>query len=91
MSARPERLVSAGAALYVVGSAANATNVALTRGWCERGLHAVLLPGPDAERLLRPGDVAIGRLDVLPTPDGIGGRDVYAEVARALDLRRVRS
>jgi [lysine-biosynthesis-protein LysW]--L-2-aminoadipate ligase len=63
--------VTAAATLYVVGSEANSTNVALARGWRERGLDAVLLSALDAERLLRPGDVAIGRLDVVPTLDGV--------------------
>lgn len=62
---------AAEATVGVIGSEANTTSVALTRGWCERGLDAVLLSAADAERLLRPGDVAIGRLDVLPTLDGV--------------------
>jgi [lysine-biosynthesis-protein LysW]--L-2-aminoadipate ligase len=60
-----------GPAVHVLGSRANATNVLLVRGWSARGLEAVLLPAAAALLVLRPGQTAIGRLDVLPGLDGI--------------------
>jgi [lysine-biosynthesis-protein LysW]--L-2-aminoadipate ligase len=53
--------------IRVVGSAANQTNVELVRQWRLRGLDAALV----APARLRLGDVALGRLDVLPTLDGV--------------------
>ena len=35
------------------------------------GIDATIIDPNDAERRLRPGDVALGRLDVLPTMDGV--------------------
>lgn len=52
----------------VFGSATNATNVELTRAWRDAGIDAVLLNPP---RALRADSVVIGRLDVLPTFDGV--------------------
>lgn len=57
--------------VYVLGSEANSTSAELVRHWRERGLDAALVSGQDAERALRAGDVAIGRLDVLPSLDGV--------------------
>ena len=57
--------------LAVLGTDASVTNVLLTRAWCELGVDAVLL-GPDAvECWLREGDSVLGRLDVLPSLDGV--------------------
>ena len=55
----------------LLGGTANATNVALAAAWRERGIDCVLL-SPAAARE-RPGDfdVAVARLDVLPTLDGV--------------------
>ena len=58
-------------ATYVVGSEANRTNVELVRQWAARGLAVSLVPGGDAERVLDRGDLAVGRLDVTPTLDGV--------------------
>jgi [lysine-biosynthesis-protein LysW]--L-2-aminoadipate ligase len=57
--------------VYVLGSEANTTSAELVRHWCERGLDAALVSGEDAQRALRAGDMAIGRLDVLPALDGV--------------------
>jgi [lysine-biosynthesis-protein LysW]--L-2-aminoadipate ligase len=43
----------------------------LVREWRRRGLDAVLLPPLEAQTRLRRCDVALGRLDVLPTLDGV--------------------
>jgi glutathione synthase/RimK-type ligase-like ATP-grasp enzyme len=55
----------------LIGSSANDTNVELIRAWRSLGLDARLLDPGTAARRLGPGDVAIGRLDVLPTLDGV--------------------
>jgi RimK family alpha-L-glutamate ligase len=57
--------------VYVLGSDANVTSAELVRHWRERGLAAALVCGEDAQRALRAGDTAIGRLDVLPALDGV--------------------
>jgi [lysine-biosynthesis-protein LysW]--L-2-aminoadipate ligase len=55
----------------VVGGAANPTNLDLVRKWQALGIDACLLSGAEARNELRPGDIAVGRLDVLRTLDGI--------------------
>ncbi|MGZ8715614.1 MAG: ATP-grasp domain-containing protein [Gaiellaceae bacterium] len=57
--------------VYVLGSEANITSAELVRRWRERGLDAALVSGEDAQRALRAGDTALGRLDVLPALDGV--------------------
>lgn len=47
------------------------TNEALAAEWCALGIEALLVHPDEALRRLAPGDTAIGRLDVLPTVDGI--------------------
>jgi RimK family alpha-L-glutamate ligase len=47
------------------------TNSELAAAWRERGIEAALLAPAEATAILGPGDVAIGRLDVLRTLDGI--------------------
>jgi len=59
------------AALTVLGSSGNTTNVVLARELSARGIATSLVPAAEGLRLLRPGDVAFARLDVLPTLDGI--------------------
>jgi RimK family alpha-L-glutamate ligase len=63
------------------------TNVELVAAWRDRGIPAELIAPPLAARRLVPGDVALGRLDVLPTLDGVEpGLEVLTELA----LRGVR-
>jgi RimK family alpha-L-glutamate ligase len=47
------------------------TNRQLAAAWCERGFRADLLSPPHAMCELRAGDVALGRLDVRRTLDGV--------------------
>ena len=54
----------------IIGRTANPTNLVLEREWRALGIDAQLL-GPAEAGLLRAGDVAIGRLDVRRTLDGI--------------------
>ena len=59
------------------------TNVELVAAWRDRGIPAELVAPPLAARVLGPGDVAVGRLDVLPTLDGVEpGLEVLSELAR---------
>lgn len=67
----PARSASGGASVYVLGSTSNETNVELVRQWRRCGLDATLVSPPEAPMALRRGDVAVGRLDVLPTLDGV--------------------
>ncbi len=57
--------------VFLIGSAANETNVRLAEAWWRRGLEVELLSAEVACDVIRPLDIAIGRLDVLPTLDGI--------------------
>ena len=60
------------------------TNVLLVEAWRGLGLPAALLSPPEALRTLRHGDVAIGRLDVVRSLDGVEpGLDVLGLVERA--------
>lgn len=54
----------------VVSTPRNTTSRALIAAWREIGLDARLMSAHEALARLRPGDVALGRLDVLPTLDG---------------------
>lgn len=59
------------ARVAVLGTDANFTNVELTQAWLRLGIEAAIVGGADAAAWLHPGDTVIGRLDVLPTVDGI--------------------
>ena len=65
------REATAAATVHVIGSERNTTNIELVRRWAAEGFDVVLVSAEVARALLRPGDVAIGRLDVLPTLDGV--------------------
>lgn len=59
------------------------TNLDLVEAWLDRGMPAALLSPEEAVSVLGPGDVALARLDVLPTLDGIeGGLDELDELER---------
>lgn len=74
---------SGGVIVAVVGSQQQ-TNLELAAAWRERGVPAALLSPHEAKTLLGPGDVAVGRLDVRPTLDGIeDGIDLLDDVAWA--------
>ena len=47
------------------------TNIELVQAWCDLGLHATLLSPPEVVRSLQRGDVALGRLDVVRSLDGV--------------------
>lgn len=55
----------------VLGTNASDTNAEIVAAWRALGIEAALV-GPDRiGRWLRVGDVALGRLDILPTLDGV--------------------
>ena len=54
-----------------LGSATNTTNVELVSDWRERGLDARLVSHLDLQRASRSEGIVLGRLDVLPTLDGV--------------------
>ena len=62
---------SAPARIRVLGSPSNLGSVGLVQGWRELGLAAELVSGDEALRTARPDDIVIGRLDVLPSLDGV--------------------
>ena len=57
--------------VVLIGSTANETNVRLAEAWSRRGLQVELLSARAALSEMRPLEVAVGRLDVLPTLDGV--------------------
>ena len=69
--ARSRRRRSMPPRTFLLGSPANETNRRLVAAWPELGVDAELVPAGAAHTLMRPGDVAIGRLDVVPTLDGV--------------------
>jgi RimK family alpha-L-glutamate ligase len=73
-----------GTALVAIIGSRQQTNIDLVSAWRARGVPAALLSPREAKTLLGPGDVAIGRLDVLPTLDGIeDGVELLDDVAWA--------
>ena len=76
----------AGRTVAVVGWAQQ-TNEELAAAWRSLGLDAYVFSPADALARLRPGDVAIGRLDVLPTLDGV---EPGLETLEELRRRRIR-
>jgi ribosomal protein S6--L-glutamate ligase len=62
------------------------TNLGLAAAWREAGIDSRLVAPPDAVRQLAPGDVAVGRLDVLETLDGV---ELGLSVLERLELEGV--
>lgn len=57
--------------VLLVGSAVNETNVRLAEAWWRLGLDVELVGAGEARRTIRSRDIAIGRLDVLSSLDGV--------------------
>ena len=57
--------------IAVIGSRESPTNPLLEREWRALGIDARVLAPAAAEALLRPGDAALGRIDVRQTLDGL--------------------
>ncbi len=55
----------------VIGTSANETNAELVAAWRQRGVDATLASAREARARLGRGSLALGRLDVLPTLDGV--------------------
>ena len=72
----------------LVGGGANQTTVRLAESWCRLGLRARLVSGRDLPAL-EVGDVAVGRLDVLPGLDGVepGLLDLFLLERRGVEVR----
>jgi RimK family alpha-L-glutamate ligase len=70
----------------IVARNVNSTNRGLLDGAATLGLEALVLPPEQVNRRLRTGDVALGRLDVLPTLDG---PEPGLETLRSLEERGV--
>ncbi|MDH4177630.1 MAG: hypothetical protein OEV72_08615 [Thermoleophilia bacterium] len=72
---RPEGRIDPGprppGRIAVVGGSRNRTNVALATHWRALGLDVALVSAADALELLGPEDLALGRIDVLPSVDGV--------------------
>jgi [lysine-biosynthesis-protein LysW]--L-2-aminoadipate ligase len=73
--------------LGILATRATETNLALARASLALGVPATVLTPEQALHGLRPGDVALGRLDVLPTLDGVEDGLWYM---RLLERRGVR-
>jgi RimK family alpha-L-glutamate ligase len=54
----------------MLGTEASPTNLAIVDAWSTLGIDIALVR-PDAASTIRPGDVVLGRIDILPTIDGI--------------------
>jgi RimK family alpha-L-glutamate ligase len=75
---------TSGTALVALVGSRQQTNIELVSAWRQHGVPAALLTPREAKTLLGPGDVAIGRLDVVPTLDGIeDGVELLDDVAWA--------
>ena len=59
------------AGVRIFGTVGNATNAVLARAWSAFGVDAMLVGRGAIEAHLRDGDTVLGRLDVLPTVDGV--------------------
>jgi len=57
--------------IAVVGSDANESTAELVAAWRDLGLDAELVAGAAVAEIAGPHDVVLGRLDVLPTLDGV--------------------
>jgi RimK family alpha-L-glutamate ligase len=57
--------------VLIVTSMPNEASIELVESWQRLGLDAELASGAEALAAYRPGDRVIGRLDVLPTLDGV--------------------
>jgi RimK family alpha-L-glutamate ligase len=73
--------------LGILATHATETNLALARASLAQGVPATVMTPEQALHGLRPGDVALGRLDVLPTLDGVEDGLWYL---RLLEKRGVR-
>jgi RimK family alpha-L-glutamate ligase len=78
---------SAEEVVAVVAWRSQPTNAALVEGWRRLGIRAELLCPPDAYRLLEAGDIAVVRLDVVSTLDGV---EVGLAEMAGLERRHVR-
>jgi RimK family alpha-L-glutamate ligase len=67
----------------VVAHRCSETNLALAAAAGSLGIAAAVLPPRDALRILEPGDVALGRLDIREELDGIESGSVELERLRA--------
>jgi ribosomal protein S6--L-glutamate ligase len=54
----------------MLGTEATATNLAIVEAWGALGVDIALVR-PDAISTIRPGDIVLGRIDILPTIDGV--------------------
>ncbi len=57
--------------LFVVAGTSTETNVALVSAFGRAGVESALLRPEQARRRVRPGDVVLGRVDVLPSLEGV--------------------
>lgn len=67
----PQHEQSCRVTFAIVAGAPRHTNRLLAEACWRLGVPTSVLTPGEAERRLRPGDVALGRLDVLPTVDGV--------------------
>ena len=71
LPARRRSRMRSRARVLLVGTPSNETNGRLRSAWSRLGIEVELVSARAARDLLRPGDVTLGRLDVLPTLDGV--------------------
>ncbi len=83
---------SSGEGLVAIVGSPQQTSIDLGIAWRSQGLRVALLSPREARLILRPGDTALARVDVLPTLDGIeyGLEDLDDLVRRGVRLLNTR-
>lgn len=57
--------------IFILGTPEQETNARLREAWSRLGAEVELVPARAARALMRPGDIAVARLDVTASLDGV--------------------
>jgi glutamate carboxypeptidase len=67
----PARPTALATRVALVGTDSSGTNAEMVKAWRALGIDAALVGPTEAATWIRPGDVVLGRLDILPAADGV--------------------